>query len=515
MCPGVAGHRRANRPRPNRSLSSLGFVQWHQRGDSSGSLTLGSDGNFYGTTEYGGNPTDLIAGYDYGESSFGTVFMVTTNGVLTTLASFNCINGENPVAGLTLGKDGNFYGTAEYGGFPELNGGFYGVYSYGTIFRMSPSGALSSLVDFGTNGVNGGWPEDALTLGNDGNFYGTTWDGTVFRMTPGGAVTTLVIFNGTNGWLPFAGLTLGNDGNFYGTTWNGGINFINGYLDGDGTVFRMTPSGVLTTLVSFNNTNGAMPYAGLTLGNDGNFYGTTYYGGTYGSGTVFQMTTNGVLTTLVSFFSNGSIDDVQNNGFCPQAALTLGNDGNFYGTTYWGGTYGCGTVFRVTTNGVLNTLVSFNGTNGEGLVAGLTQGNDGNFYGTTEGGGIYGGGTVFSFTPPHFPDLVAVSLEWNTNEDEEGLDFAYSLQYLPLTNATEAALFWADGTNVANIISSTPIFEEPIPADFAFGATADWSVDTSYFADPPSGATTILLVVDPPEPGSGDDEKRQHSRRCF
>jgi uncharacterized repeat protein (TIGR03803 family) len=240
-----------------------------------------------------------------------------------------------------MGNDGNFYGTTFYGGSTNFKGG------YGTVFRVTTNGTLTMLVPF--NGTNGSHPLGTLTLGSDGNFYGTTESGgdndrgTIFQMTTNGTLTTLVSFNWTNGAEPSAGLTLGNDGNFYGTTSDGGSNDL-------GTVFQVTTNGALTTLVSFNFTNGASPVAALTLGNDGNFYGTTEEGGSYtnlnngdGGGTIFRVTTNGVLTTLISF--NGT------NGLLPEAALTLGSDGNFYGTTACGGGNGGGdgdgTIFRL------------------------------------------------------------------------------------------------------------------------------------------------------------------------
>lgn len=304
-------------------------------------MTLGGDGNLYGTTDFGGN-TNLNNG-----SGYGTVFQITTNGTLTTLVSFANTNGANPYAGLTLDNDGNFYGTTPQGGST----------GWGTVFQVTTNGTLTTLVSFAK--TNGGYPEAALTLGNDGNFYGTTYMGgnttlddgngvgTIFRVTTNGALNELASFNGTNGWNPDAALTLGNDGNFYGTTDSGGSSFA-------GTVFKVTTNGTLTTLVSFGNTNGAEPDTALVLGSDGNFYGTTDFGGdvtnsaypaySSGFGTVFKVTTNGTLTTL-AFFSG-------TNGINPNA-LTLGNDGNFYGTTRRGGNtnlnniYGYGTVFCI------------------------------------------------------------------------------------------------------------------------------------------------------------------------
>jgi uncharacterized repeat protein (TIGR03803 family) len=159
----------------------------------------------------------------------------------------------------------------------------------------------------------------------------------------------------------------------------------------------VTTNGTLTTLLGFNLTNGAGPDASLALGADGNFYGTTHAGGSSGYGTVFKMMTNGILTTLVNF-DNGT------NGRSPYAGLTLGPDGNFYGTTSQAGSGGFGTVFKVTTNGALTTLTSFYGTNGANPWAALTLGLDGNFYGTTYGGGTGNGGTIFRMELP--PDFI-------------------------------------------------------------------------------------------------------------
>jgi uncharacterized repeat protein (TIGR03803 family) len=331
-------------------------------------LTLGADGNLYGTT-----------GGGFGSGNYGTVFRFETNGTLTTLVSFDGTSGVYPLGGLTRGNDGNFYGTTQRGG----------TYANGaTAFQLTTNATFTTLVSFGFD--DGDYPFAAMTLGNDGNFYGTTseggnpyFDGTIFKLTPDGALTTLVVFNGTNGGSPYSALTLGNDGNFYGTTSQGGT----GNNGLGGTIFRFTANGDLITLVSFNGTNGALPYARLTLGGDGNFYGTTYFGGTGGSsaygGTVFKMTTDGQLTTLVSFAGT--------NGAYPFAGLTLGNDGNFYGTTTVRNstvdTNNSGTIFAVTTNGALITLASFPFTNSVDATGDLTIGSDGNFYGTSEFGG--------------------------------------------------------------------------------------------------------------------------------
>jgi uncharacterized repeat protein (TIGR03803 family) len=333
-------------------------------------LIQGADGNFYGTTLGGG------------ANGNGTVFKITPAGVETVLWSFSGgSDGQNPAAGLILGTDGNFYGETGNGG---ANGG-------GTVFKITPAGVETVLWSFG-RGSDGQNPIAGLIQGADGNFYGTTQDGgtngagTVFKVTPAGVETVLWSFgSGSDGQTPQAGLIQGTDGNFYGTT-------VSGSANGNGMVFKLTPAGVETVLHSFaGGSDGLNPAAGLILGTDGNFYGTTLNGGTNGDGTVFKITPAGVETVLHSF-AGGS------DGWSPQAGLIQGADGNFYGTTLIGGTNGDGTVFKITPAGVETVLHSFaGGSDGQNPQAGLIQGADGNFYGTTFNGGANGDGTVFKF----------------------------------------------------------------------------------------------------------------------
>jgi uncharacterized repeat protein (TIGR03803 family) len=360
-------------------------------------LVQGTDGNLYGTTEFGG--TVPLS---------GNVFKITTNGTLTSLYSFcsisACTDGQNPEAGLVQGTNGDFYGTT-FGG---------GANAFGTIFRVTAGGKLKTLHSF--DGTDGYEPEAGLVLGTSGKFYGTTFrggansDGTVFSITASGTLKTLHSFDGTDGASPYAGLVQGTNGDFYGPAEVGGANR-------EGTVFKITPSGTLTTLYSFcaqvNCPDGAGPYAGLVQGTDGNFYGTTYFGGANlsscngsGCGTVFKITPSGTLTTLHSFCAQLNCTD----GETPFAGLIQGTDGNFYGTTLEGGAnlngscsgYRCGTVFEITPSGTLTSLYSFCSisacADGDSPSSGLVQDTNGTFYGTTQLGGASDAGTVFSLS---------------------------------------------------------------------------------------------------------------------
>jgi uncharacterized repeat protein (TIGR03803 family) len=212
-------------------------------------------------------------------------------------------------------------------------------------------------------------------------------------------VTTLLTFDGTDGSLPISGLVQGLDGNYYGTAYRGG----NGNV---GTAFKITPQGSLTTLYNFCSlqgcTDGEYPNAALVLATDGNFYGTTYFGGASALpyGTVFKLTPQGSLTTLYNFCSQSSCTD----GSFPSAGLVQGADGNLYGATYEGGSNNVGTLFKITPKGQLTTIYSFCAQPGcaDGeypSYAGLVLGTDRNLYGVTNLGGANGNyGTVFKVT---------------------------------------------------------------------------------------------------------------------
>jgi uncharacterized repeat protein (TIGR03803 family) len=299
-------------------------------------LVQGSSGNFFGTT------------LDGGPNGFGIVYQITTKGTESMLYGFcsltGCTDGGFPYAGLVLSSSGNLYGTTEFGG---THGG-------GTVFEITPTGTLTTLHDFCSESgcSDGESPYSGLVLAANGNFYGATFSGgangpygTIYKMTPAGALTTIYSFCSQSGCPdgrgPDATLVQGSGGDLYGTTSFGGA-------AGDGTVFKITPTGALTTLYSFcaeaGCADGKTPKAGLVLGSDGNLYGTTTAGGNSGDGTVFKITSSGILTTLYSFCSQSGCSD----GDLPYAGLMQSTNGEFYGTTYYGGSGGnFGAVFSL------------------------------------------------------------------------------------------------------------------------------------------------------------------------
>ncbi|MGA2414743.1 MAG: choice-of-anchor tandem repeat GloVer-containing protein [Candidatus Sulfotelmatobacter sp.] len=345
-------------------------------------LVQGTDGNLYGTTYVS-------------TGSGGTIFKITTKGVLSTLYTFcpdgePCLNGAQPEAGLVLATDGDFYGTT-------MNGG---ANNFGTVFQVTSAGKLTTLHSF--DSTDGASPEVGLIQATNGELFGTTSIGgsgdvgTIFDITTGGTFTSLLSFTGTNGDYPDGRLVQGTDGNFYGTTEE--VN------SGSGTVFKMTLAGKLTTLHKFTGTDGAGPTSALVQASNGNFYGTTQAGGTNSEGTVFEITAGGKLTALYSFCSKSECADGAN----PSAGLIQATDGNLYGTTFSGGSNetscngGCGTIFKITTSGALTTLYNFCSksgcADGSQPQEGLVQDTNGAFYGMTYYGGTDGLGTVFSLS---------------------------------------------------------------------------------------------------------------------
>ncbi len=373
------------------TLTSFDKTDGRDPGYPAAPFVQGTDGNLYGTTVAGGTNDE------------GTVFEMTSSGKLKTLYSFcsqtDCSDGAVANAGLIQATDGNLYGTTAFGG--DNNGG--------TVFRITPAGKLTTLYRFCTQlgcaeGVN---PSAGLIQGFDESLYGTTSSGggygTVFKITTAGTLTSLASFDGTNGEDPaFGSLIQATDGNFYGTTISGGAYTACGNAGGCGTVFSMTPSGQLTTIYSLcaqpGCPDGTELFGGLVQGKDGNLYGVTTAGGANNYGTVFELTTAGTLSTLHSFdFSDGAY---------PEAALIEGTDGNFYGTTSNGGANGvAGTVFAITPAGGFKMLHSFCSeagcADGTGPFESVMQATNGEFYGTTFAGGASsncegGCGTAFS-----------------------------------------------------------------------------------------------------------------------
>jgi uncharacterized repeat protein (TIGR03803 family) len=334
----------------------------------SGIIAQGRDGNLYSTAPAGG-------------TCCGAVFQITPAGKLKIIHSFTGSNNDGafPQGGVTLGSDGNFYGTTYEGGSVTA----------GAVFKVTQGGSATTLYSF-TGGSDGAYPYAPPIEGNDGNFYGTTTAGgnttlcgsgcgTIYKITPAGTLTTLYQFDITHGYAPYGPLAMGTDGNFYGTT-----SF--GTSANAGVVFRISPAGKFTLLFSFDSTHGETPFAGLVQGADGNFYGTTIYGGATGGGVVFKITSSGRLTVLHTM--NGTTD-----GARPYGGLVLASDGNFYGANANGGTVnsncadGCGTFFKITPKGAYSVLGKFDFTTGAMPEITPFQHTSGVVYGDSQVGG--------------------------------------------------------------------------------------------------------------------------------
>jgi uncharacterized repeat protein (TIGR03803 family) len=320
---------------------------------ASASMTLAGDGNFYGTTAYGGN------GQYRDVNHAGTIYRANSQTGLTTIYSFcaklGCQDGDDPYQPLTLGSDGNLYGTTQVGG----------LHKYGTAYVVTLAGKFNTIHHFcaEANCPDGGGPTSLLQA-TDGNFYGIAWEGSgskcdpanscgmVFKMTPQGTTSALYNFcslpNCADGSGPRVIMQAAN-GDLYGMTERGGAS------TGSGTIFRLSLKGSLTTLYTFCAvymcTQGINPGA-ILQATDGNFYGIVYDGEgatcyfAYGCGTIFELNSQGTYTTLYTFCE-------QLGQYCPDGSLPEGmmqaTDGNFYGVTFRGGPTGYGTAFKLST----------------------------------------------------------------------------------------------------------------------------------------------------------------------
>jgi uncharacterized repeat protein (TIGR03803 family) len=282
----------------------------------------------------------------------------------------------------------------------------------------------------------------------------------------------------TDGWQSWAGLVQATNGDLYGTTIYGGNS---GCSFGCGTVFKITPGGALTTLHSFDGTDGGNPAAGLVQAVDGDFYGTTYGGGANGSGTVFKMTPSGQLATLYSFCSRSGCAD----GKEPYAALVQAANGDLYGTTADGGAHGnYGTVFKITPSGTFTTLYNFCSqnecTDGAYPVAGVVLAADRDFYGTTCGGGVNGGGTVFKITPSGLTTLYSFCAPG------DDLCGDGQVPQASLVQATNGDLY---GTTSGESSCDNSPYLGPSGASTVFKITPSGTLTTLYTFCPQSGCT--------------------------
>ena len=348
-----------------------------------GPLVRGPDGTLYGTlTGADGNPL-------YGPSAAGGIYALKPDGAgrytYQLLHQFETAAGSLPT-GLVLGPDGHLYGTT-------VSGGPGGA---GTIFRITMAGQFTSLYAF--RGIDGSQPFGKLMLARDGNFYGTTLrgglfdTGTIYRFSPGGTLKPLHWFGGSEGAFPAAGLVQARDGNFYGTALRGGPELL-----AAGTVFKMTPNGIVTRLHAFASVNeslGTWPAGTLIEASDGHLYGTTYRGGPGNAfGTVFKISTAGAFTQLHAF----------TDGQHPAVSLTEAADGSLWGVAsggFWIGDFLPSGVFRMSrTGGDFEWVTAFNFKNGEVPWGDLLLAPDGSLFGSTTTGGAGACGTVFRVNP--------------------------------------------------------------------------------------------------------------------
>ncbi len=367
-------------------------------------LAIDSKGNLYGTTSGGGSNAGECGSY-----GCGIVFEVNTSLGESILHTFTGTGGDGwrPDANnVILDSSGNVYGTTLLGGNSGCNGGGCGI-----AFKLSTSGTETILHTFASTSGDGSEPLAGLLMDGLGNLYGTTSEGgtgssecafgcgTVFKISSAGTESVLYSFTDLNGdgGYPYGDLILDSEGNLYGTTAGGGSS-------GNGTVFKLSSSGVETVLYSFQGggSDGLAPQGGLVMDSSGNLYGTTYYGGTSNDGIVFELSSSGK-ETILHVFSGTNGDGANPDG---SGSLILDANGNLYGTTTAGGSSSCncGIVFKLNiSTGVETILHTFAGGADDGSTpTTLIADANGNLYSTTSSGGTDDVGTVFKITLPNF-----------------------------------------------------------------------------------------------------------------
>ncbi|HEY1612936.1 MAG TPA: choice-of-anchor tandem repeat GloVer-containing protein [Rhizomicrobium sp.] len=351
--------------------------------------------SFEGNSTSGGSPFSSMiqdkAGNFYGTTTtggtvgVGTVFKLAPDGTETVLHAFSDgSEGGIPFGGLVADSKGNLYGTTYSGGQPSCN--------CGVVFKVDTAGNESVLHTF-LGGTDGATPYDTLILDKQGNLYGTTTEGggacncgIVFKLSPKGKLTVLHVFaEGSDGAFPFAGVTLDGQGNLFGATYQGG-----GTCD-CGTIYKIDSAGNESVLYAFtgNSIDAAYPEASLLMDKKGNLFGTTKFGGTSNGGTVFRLAPD-LTETILHSFGAGS------DGATAYAGVVADKKGDLYGTTINGGGHGVGMVFKLAPNGDETVLYNFaNGNDGANPYGGLILGKKNAVYGTSAAAGVNGFGTVF------------------------------------------------------------------------------------------------------------------------
>lgn len=463
-------------------------------------LAQGSDGNFYGTTSTGGS------------ANSGTVFKLTPAGVLTTLHSFTGgSDGAKPTFGLTQASDGNLYGTIDSGGANGYgyiykvtpSGAFSLLASFTGANGVAPKGELIEASDgnlygataFGGNGFS---PVCAPSSGITSNCgYGT-----VFKLSFSGSLTTLYAFTNAddNGAVPEAGVIQGLDGNFYGTT--GQLGAVGA---GAGTVFKLTPAGALTTLHRFvgGTTDGIGPRGSLVQLADGTLYGSTIGGGANFVGTIFKLAPDGTAFAIAHAFESTDLSTLSN------LQLLLASDGNIYGTLIasssasGGALPPVGGIYQLTPAGAFSRTFTFDLSLGSPTApfgalpnSGLIQGNDGNLYGTTQCGtdncvGV--GGTVFKLAAGLAGTTPTVSI--SLDKSSISLGSSATLTWSS-TNATACAASgaWTGSQAASGSQSVTP----PATGSYTYTLTCNGSAGSAS-----NGATLVVNAAGGAGAGSG------------